>query len=380
MDRPAILLLAGLLSTTAWPDTADAASKRARAASKRAKPSGKKKPPSKKKAPRDEASAPPIEQGTPAPEATASPKIPGQEGPRPWAEGVSAENQETALALFNKGNQELLKQTYVEAAATFRKALEHWKHPAIQYNLSECLIHLDRPIEAYEHVVDSLRFGAAALGDDLFTRAQTRKKLLEGQLAMIQLESGHHGVKVMLDGELVFIAPGQTTQRVRPGRHDLLAAKDGFLPYNQTVVALPNEPVAVNIHLRPIPTVRYERRFAAWMPWTVAGLGLASSAAGIVLQAQARSDMDAYDAGVAEQCPSGCPEIEISSAILDKRDAAERASTIGVSMLAVGGAVLATGVVMLIVNQPKKVVEGSPVQVTPTATPGGAGVAMSMTF
>lgn len=303
------------------------------------------------------------------------------ETPRPWAEGISDAEQKAALDLFEQGNQDFLQQSYVEAAATYRKALERWKHPAIQYNLSECLIHMDKPLEAYEQVVESLRYGASPLGDEAFQRAQTRKKLLEGQLATIEVKSGHTGVKVILDGQTVFIAPGETIRRVRPGRHTLVAAKEGFLTYNQELVALPDEPIQVNIRLQPLSDIRYERRFPEWMPWTVAGVGLAAAVTGIALQVKANSDMDAYDDGIAEACPSGCPRADVPGSVLDKKDRAELESAIGVSMIAVGGVALATGVTLLILNQPKKVGgESSPVQVTPTVAPNAAGVSFSMPF
>ena len=302
------------------------------------------------------------------------------EAPRPWAEGVNDEDQKAALELFEQGNQDFIKQAYVEAADTYRKAILRWKHPAIQYNLSECLIHMDKPMGAYEQVVESLRFGAAPLGDDVFKRAQTRKKLLEGQLALIRVKSGHQGVKVILDGQTVFIAPGQSERRVRPGPHTLVAAKSGFMTYNKELLALPDQPLEVNIELQSLKDIKYERRFPQWVPWTVGGVGLAAAITGIALQVKANGDMDDYDDGIAEQCPSGCPRGDVSSSILDKKDTAELHSTIGVSMIAVGGAALASGVVLLVLNQPKKVGEDNKVKITPAVTPGGAGVSFAMPF
>ena len=50
------------------------------------------------------------------------------------------------------------------------------------------------------------------------------------------------------------------------------------------------------------------------------------------------------------------------------------------TMIDVGGAALATGVTLLILNQPKKVGEENPVQVTPTVGRGSAGVSFYMPF
>jgi len=71
--------------------------------------------------------------------AAAQPAPPAPAGPRPWAQGVSPENQKAALGLFNEGNALLRDSIFPKAAEKYREALTHWDHPAIHYNLAVAL-------------------------------------------------------------------------------------------------------------------------------------------------------------------------------------------------------------------------------------------------
>src|SRR5262245_46605341 len=87
---------------------------------------------------------------------------------KPWAEGVSAENQKAALALYKEGNKFFEESQYKDALAKYEQALAAWDHPAIRYNAAICRINLDQPVEAYDDIVAALRFGEPPLGRDMF--------------------------------------------------------------------------------------------------------------------------------------------------------------------------------------------------------------------
>src|SRR5688572_19576301 len=69
---------------------------------------------------------------------------------RPWAAGVSAENQRIALEKFRQANTVLNDGLWANAAKLYREALQKWDHPAIHYNLALALLNLDQPIEVYD--------------------------------------------------------------------------------------------------------------------------------------------------------------------------------------------------------------------------------------
>ena len=89
---------------------------------------------------------------------------------KPWAAGVSAENQKAALDLYNDGAKAFGDADYKDALATYTRALALWDHPAIRYNIAVCLINLDRPVEALDNLEHAMRFGAAPLGPDCGAR------------------------------------------------------------------------------------------------------------------------------------------------------------------------------------------------------------------
>src|SRR5690242_3320281 len=83
------------------------------------------------------------------------------DGERPWAEGVSQEQQERANQLYEQGNGEFAQYRYAEALAFYRQALESWDHPLTRFNAAVCLVHLEQPVAALAQLRAALRHGAA---------------------------------------------------------------------------------------------------------------------------------------------------------------------------------------------------------------------------
>src|SRR5205085_45324 len=94
-------------------------------------------------------------------------------GERPWAVGVSPEQQKTALAKFREANDMLNNGLFARAANTYKEALQSWKHPAIHYNLALALMNVDQPIEAYDNLENSMIYGEQGpLEKDKFEHAK----------------------------------------------------------------------------------------------------------------------------------------------------------------------------------------------------------------
>jgi hypothetical protein len=300
---------------------------------------------------------------------------------RPWTEGVSAKNQERALKIFNEGNTFFETSQYALATEQYRDALTSWQHPAIHFNMMVCLINLDQPKQAYKQLNASMKWGEVPLGKDVYARAITYKKLLEGQLTNLTIKSSQDGVEVSLDGKALFTSPGEVTLVALPGQHQLVASKDGYLTHTENLNYVGGEPASSDVKLIPLAEAqnfRLERRWARWKPWTVLGGGVATMAAGLGVRFLASTDFDRYDNDVTILCPpQGCAKDELPQSTKDVLSRAELEDTISSALLISGGVATAAGAVLLYFNRERSIKEMLPT-ISPTITPNGAGV--SITF
>jgi hypothetical protein len=308
---------------------------------------------------------------------------------RPWATGVSKEEQSVALALFNEGNGLLRDALFPKAVEKYREALSHWDHPAIHYNLALALVNLDQPVEMYEALEKAMAFGAAPLDADKFDRAKGYKLLVEKQLGFIELSISVPGSTVTFDGKQVLEGPGSWSARVRSGEHSVTARAPEYSPVNLDVKVGGGEVSRFDLKLyTDAELTRYSRRFPAWMPWTVAGAGAAIVLVGGILHASARSGFADYDAAIADCAltdpTGGCSTLP--SGVADMKSGAESKQTAAGIAYGIGGVALAAGITLIILNQPSSyridptAEQPPPVAITPVVGPGLAGISASGRF
>ncbi|HEX8697848.1 MAG TPA: hypothetical protein VF815_03335 [Myxococcaceae bacterium] len=287
---------------------------------------------------------------------------------RPWAKGVSPENQKSALELFRAGNTLLKESVFVQAAEKYRQALALWDHPAIHYNMALALLNLDQPIEVHQHLVSAMRFGAAPLDSDKFENARAYKTLIEKQLAKVVLTSESPGASVTMDDKVLFVGPGRYEGLVRPGRHTIVATKQGHPPTDMSRTLLPGEEVKLDLKLYTTEQLtRYSRHWSAWKPWAVVAGGAALAAGGAVLHMQAKGSYQQFDDRIAA-CGGCVPPPDVT----DMRTKGDSLQNLAYGTYAVGGAALATGLVLAFINR------SQPYQISPTelaAEPAGVTVA-----
>jgi hypothetical protein len=300
---------------------------------------------------------------------------------RPWAKGVPDEAQKKALTLFDEGNTLFENSDHAAALGKYREALSVWDHPAIRYNVAVTLINLDQPLAAHDNLELSLRYGAAPFDAETYQQALTYRKLLRGQLAELRVRCGESGADVALDGATLFVAPGEASRWVLPGLHQLVARKPGFLSETRSLSLLPGKPAEETLALQDIGTLptRMVRRWPVWKPWAVVGGGALLAAVAVPILLDAKSNVDAYDAGVRSSCPSGCQTGTLQQAVLDARSRAHVEDVVAISLLSVGGAVVASGVALAILNLPHAVPadEGTRTAVAPIVGLGQFGVAIA---
>ncbi|OJT17245.1 hypothetical protein BO221_46860 [Archangium sp. Cb G35] len=261
-----------------------------------------------------------------------------------WAQGVSQEEQKTARELFYAGNVALTESIFTTASEKYVKALRHWNHPAIHYNLALALMKLDRPIEVYEHLTSAMNYGPEPLGKDKFENATRYKELLDTQLVRLTISCDEPGARVTLDGQVLFEGPGKHQGLVRPGTHSIVAVKEGYMTSDKSRPLMPGEKVTIS--LRPYVPV-YKTRWPAWMPWAMMGSGVAIAAGGGLLHQQTSKNYGVFDSGI-RWC-GGCDPNTNGLAVARARgDQLQRAAF---GAYALGGGALATGAVLLYINQ-----------------------------
>jgi hypothetical protein len=302
---------------------------------------------------------------------------------RPWAAGIPQTVQDQALRIFKEGNALFAEGRHAEALARYRDALKVWDHPAIQYNAAVALINLDQPLTAYEHLEAGLRYGDAPLGAETYKQALLYKKLLAGQLAELEVNCEEAGAEVMLDGQVLFTAPGKAFRRLLPGAHSLVARKAGMLPTTRALQLSSGHQTSESVKLftlASLPT-RTVRRFAVWKPWTVFAAGLAVALIGVPLIVDARNNFDTFDSEINRLCPSGCTPSQLPTTVLDAQDRGRAENGAAIGMFAVGGAIAASGIVMLILNQPRlETIKPPELSLAPLLGPGGGGLSARLRF
>ena len=303
-------------------------------------------------------------------------------GMKPWTVGVTPAQRAAAEALLAEGNQHFVAAAYRQALAKYHQALERYDHPAVHFNIARTLINLDRPTEAFESIEAALRYGAEPL-KHLYQEAKNYHRLLGAQVAEVELRCRQPGVAVTMDGARVLGCPGQTRLRLRPGNHQIVARLPGYLTLTRDVVVLPGPSKPVDLHLRSIDEATMAvRPYSAWKPWAVVAGGLALVGFGTVMQLEARSNRDDYQALLSDDCSlNPCPETGRLAALWDD---ARRNNAISISSLAVGGAVVATGVTFLFMNRARTVVRSSSdepsLEVLPTISDGSVGAVLLRHF
>jgi hypothetical protein len=299
---------------------------------------------------------------------------------RPWAANVPESGQKQALALFEEGNKLFETSEHAAALAKYREALKFWDHPAIRYNAAVALINLDQPLAANENLELALRYGATPFSSETYQQALTYQKLLHGQLAQLKVSCAEPDAEVTMDGAPFFVAPGEASRWLLPGPHQIVVRKAGFTTETRSLTLLPGKPASEAVVLQAIGSLPTQtvRRWSTWTPWAVIGSGVVVGAVGVPFMFTAKSNVDAYDNWIAEACPAGCRTSAVPQDVTDARDRAKTDNIVAISFFAVGGVLAASGVTMLILNQPRIVQAPTSARLSATPVLGAGTVGLSV--
>lgn len=312
----------------------------------------------------------------------------GSAGARPWAEGVTAEQQEAARVLFEEGNALLRESLFPQAVKKYREALEHWDHPGIHYNLSLALLNLDQPIAVYRSLEKAMQYGVGPIDKEKLERAQRYHEMVSQQIGTVEIVCNEPQAKVTLDGRPVLTGPGTYKNLVVVGEHQIVASKSGYINKTIDFVTDPAEQETVDITLISIADMTVsKRRWPQWMPWAVVGAGATVLAVGGALHGQSSSSFAEFDESFDARCmmSGGCNDSEVPD-LKEKLDSAERQQAIAVTSYIIGGAAVVSGLVLVFVNRPqvyrRDIEAGTERELTivPVIAPDSAGVSAAFRF
>jgi hypothetical protein len=302
---------------------------------------------------------------------------------RPWAQGVAETEQAEALKLFHEGNVFFEQSQYSQAFERYKTAVQHWDHPAIRFNMAVSLINLDQLLEANTDLEKALSFGAAPFASpELYSQALTYQKLLQGRTTLV-IVCKEPGAIVSLDGKEVFRGPGIWRQVLLPGEHQIVASKESFLTNTRSITLISGREKSEELKLQTVASAtRYERRWAVWKPWVVFASGAVVALIGVGLELGARSDYNVYAQEVSQTCPQGCQLSSLPKSLAAIQTRAHTENVSAITMMSIGGAALATGIVLAIVNRERPVLpkEASRVSIAPVFGPEMAGLTTVVSF
>lgn len=303
----------------------------------------------------------------------------------PWTVGVPADQQKRAKVLYQAGNRLLANALFAPAVSKYRAALQHWNHPGIRYKLTLALVSLDRPIEAYENVVEALRYGPDALEPDEYRRAVDYQRLLRRQIAEVEVTCGEPGAIVTMDGKPLFTGPGRVATLIMPGKHQIVASKARYITTSQAVTLAATARTRVELHLlaEDQATLRV-RRWPSWTPWAVAGLGVGTGAAAVALHWQSDVNARRMNELVPVYCGSGGCSVypPVLRALYDRASWQRDAAYAGYATTA---AVLAAGTLLAYLNRPQAIENRAlhdlvRISLSPRGPEGSRGVSIHIPF
>jgi len=171
----------------------------------------------------------------------------------PWSVGVTEAKKAEAQKYLEAGNALFLDKKYAEALEKYKSAVGAWDHPAIRFNIVRCLIQLDRPVDASDNLNLALKYGAAPLEEAVYSEALAYQKLLANQIAEVEISCSQDGAKITLDSQnLIDKCPGKEKRRVAPGKHGVVATKDGFMTKQTEIVVIGGKTEDVDVKLVPL--------------------------------------------------------------------------------------------------------------------------------
>jgi hypothetical protein len=280
----------------------------------------------------------------------------------PSSEGAAEARRSEARTKFEAGVNAYREHRYADAVQAFQQADALEPSAALSFNIARAFTRLDNVPAALRWYRDFLRRSPQApnAAEVQASVNQLSATLAERGVQQISVLSTPSDAKVLIDGQAVGVTP--FTAEIAPGAHHVSLSLAGYREQTADFVlaartpqdvALRLEPLgpsaakpvgsaapAEALRLKPALATDHEHRFGA-VPWVVLGAGAASMMGALGFELARRS---------AESAAKSASQLEYKQHF----DAMESRQTTARVFLGVGGALLITGGVLVILNTPRK--------------------------
>lgn len=256
------------------------------------------------------------------------------------AQGVSAQD---ARELFARGQEQYALGHYESAIDAWEAAYALDPRPALQYNLAQAYGRLGR-VEDEQRALTAYVEGALAAGaspdDDQMVSARARLVAIRDRIRRtgVQLTGMPDGAEVTVDGQSVEVTNGESVP-LAPGSHRIVVAAEGYEDYSYSVVVRAGETMVV-----PVMLERERDR----------GAGEESSS-GSPLRTVGIVGLSVGGAAIVTGGLLGIVALKKSDGVYDGTSDADSARSMALGSdvaLGVGGAIAATGLVLVLVGRP----------------------------
>jgi hypothetical protein len=291
---------------------------------------------------------------------------------------------EQAEKLFREGRDAMTRGDYATACPKFAESVRLTRRPGPLLNLAQCEEHEGQLKSALTH----WREGIALLpaGDERIGVSTERATALEQRIPRLTVKlaaPAPAASKVTVDGAELNASSIGTAVMLEPGEHTIVVTAPGYTDARSTVTLAEKERREITMapgseHASksssggPAPPASGASSPSSRGRWVagfvVGGIGLASLAAGGATGVLALVKNNEKN----KNCPNNkCPTADAKDAGERARKAAVMFGTISTITLAVGGAGVVTGVVLLVTSPSKNPPASTAVALT--AVPGFAG-------
>lgn len=276
----------------------------------------------------------------------------------------TAGEKAAAEALFKNGTELMQQQSYAEACAKFEASNAIEPGLGVKLWLADCYDHVGRTASAWALFSESAAMAQKSGQDDRARAATQRASELETRLSKLELAPPPgglpEGASVALDGTAIPAGSVGSALPVDPGDHTVVVSAPGYKSLTLQP-SVPTGPASIRVEivaLTPAPKPRPTAKSSAASPpeatsspghtqrvlaYSLGGLGIASLAGSAVLGLRAQTlNNQSLDHCLASE-PNACDEQGTSL-----RGQAQNFGNFATAAAITGGALVATGVVLLL--------------------------------